>query len=405
MKKIASATLTLSLAISGSLIAGTANASTERVATQTVANNVVSASDAKLQKELLDRINTLRAEKGLKPLVVDFKIQKVAEDWTSYSVNRGGFAHNPDFYKQIPAGATYNGEIIGTAENMEAIVFGWEMSEGHLKVITNREASKIGIGVELQNKAPKGEYFGQYYATVIIADYTKPPVAPTPTPTPAPKPPIDVPTPTPKPTPTPTPAPKPPVDVPTPTTPPPAYTPPAKSPFKDVATNNIFYKEISWMADSGISTGWADRTYRPYTSVNRDAMAAFLYRAAGSPAYTPPKKSPFKDVATNHVFYKEIAWMKASGISTGWADGTYRPYTSVNRDSMAAFLYRAAGKPVFTPPAKSQFKDVATNNIFYKEIAWMKASGISTGWANGTYQPYSAVNRDAMAAFLYRSHH
>jgi hypothetical protein len=66
-----------------------------------------------------------------------------------------------------------------------------------------------------------------------------------------------------------------------------AYTAPAVSPFKDVSTGQQFYKEMSWLADQKISAGWTDpdgsRTYRPLTSINRDAMAAFLYRMAGTP--------------------------------------------------------------------------------------------------------------------------
>ncbi len=34
--------------------------------------------------------------------------------------------------------------------------------------------------------------------------------------------------------------------------------------------------------------------------------------------------------------------MAATGISQGWADGTYRALTPVKRDAMAAFLHRAA---------------------------------------------------------------
>ena len=414
MKKIAATTLTLTLALSGTLVAGSANASTEPVSTTNADTSVVSPNYTGFKSELQARINQLRADRGLKPLVVDVEVQKIASDWTVYSVNRGGFAHNPDFYKQIPTGATYAGEIIGANFSMEEIVFGWEMSESHLKVITEPTATKIGIGVEMQNKRPNGEYYGQFYATAIIVNYQEQPKPDVPTPTPTPTPTPDVPSPvipSPKPTPTPTPTPTP--DVPSPVIPspkptptpskPPVYTPPAKSPFKDVATNNIFYKEISWMADKGISTGWADGTFRPVTSVNRDAMAAFMYRAAGSPAYTPPKKSPFKDVSTNNIFYKEIAWMASTGISTGWADGTYRPLEPINRDAMAAFMYRAEGKPAYKAPAKSPFKDVATNNQFYKEISWMADKGISTGWADKTYRPMSNVNRDAMAAFMYRA--
>jgi serine protease len=73
-------------------------------------------------------------------------------------------------------------------------------------------------------------------------------------------------------------------------------------------------------------------------------MAAFLYRFAGSPAYTAPPVSPFQDVSTGQQFYKEMAWLAEEGISTGWihSDGThsYRPLTWIKRDAMAAFLRR-----------------------------------------------------------------
>jgi hypothetical protein len=66
------------------------------------------------------------------------------------------------------------------------------------------------------------------------------------------------------------------------------YIPPAVSPFMDVSAGQQFYKEMAWLADQKISTGWTEtdgsRTYRPLTSINRDAMAAFLYRIAGNTA-------------------------------------------------------------------------------------------------------------------------
>jgi hypothetical protein len=189
---------------------------------------------------------------------------------------------------------------------------------------------------------------------------------------------------------------------------------PITSPFADVATAQQFYPEMAWMADRGISTGWtlSDGTslYKPFEAVNRDAMAAFLYRLAGSPAYTAPPVSPFKDVATTQKFYKEMAWLAEHEISTGWAhsDGTrsYRPFEAVNRDAMAAFLYRLAGSPAYTAPPVSPFKDVATTQKFYQEMAWLAEHEISTGWAHSdgtrSYRPLDHVKRDAMAAFLFR---
>lgn len=177
------------------------------------------------------------------------------------------------------------------------------------------------------------------------------------------------------------------------------------APFRDVTHGDlVFFTEIAWMKHAGLANGWSDGTYRPFEPIKRDAMAAFLYRAAGSPAYTPPAVSPFKDVSpTREVFYKEIAWAHSEGIAEGWPDGTFRPHEPVRRDAMAAFLYRAQGSPPFTAPAVSPLKDIsARDTIFYKEISWAYSEGITTGWPDGSYRPYSPILRDAMAAFIYR---
>ncbi|MFC8038943.1 S8 family serine peptidase [Paenarthrobacter sp. NPDC057355] len=192
----------------------------------------------------------------------------------------------------------------------------------------------------------------------------------------------------------------------------PEFMAPTVSPFKDVLTTQQFYKEMAWMADTGISKGWveADKTlsYRPLTPINRDAMAAFLYRMAGSPDYTPPAQSPFKDVETTQQFYKEMAWLAETGISSGWIENggrLYKPLTPINRDAMAAFLYRLANKPDYVAPPWLPFNDVSSGQQFYKEMAWMYETGISSGWSDAyqrVYKPLSPINSDAMAAFLYR---
>ncbi len=118
--------------------------------------------------------------------------------------------------------------------------------------------------------------------------------------------------------------------------------------FSDVPAGSQFSTEIRWLAENGISTGWTEAdgsvTFRPLQPVNRDAMAAFMYRLAGKPAFTAPAVSPFADVPAGAQFYKEITWLAAQGISTGWSEAdqtkTYRPLEPVNRDAMAAFMYR-----------------------------------------------------------------
>ncbi|MBM7050980.1 CAP domain-containing protein [Rothia sp. ZJ1223] len=184
--------------------------------------------------------------------------------------------------------------------------------------------------------------------------------------------------------------------------------------FIDVPPSTAFSHEINWLARIGITTGWDTphgKEYRPLLSIKRDAMAAFLYRHAGYPAFTPPTVSPFSDLSPSQQFYKEMCWLRSQGISTGWVTARgaeYRPLEPINRDAMAAFLYRYAGSPNFSAPVRSPFVDLVPSQQFYKEMCWLYAQGISTGWvtARGAeYRPLEPINRDAMAAFLYRFSH
>ena len=175
--------------------------------------------------------------------------------------------------------------------------------------------------------------------------------------------------------------------------------------FSDVPATDQFYSEVQWLGSQNITTGYPDGTFRPGQNVERAAMAAYFYRMAGSPEVTVPKESPFKDVDPSFPFYKEIVWMHQRGITTGYWDGTFRPHDPVNRDAMAAFFYRYAGAPAYTAPVNSPFNDVRPGTMFYREITWLAAKGVTKGWSDGTYRPGEPIHRDAMAAFIYRYRH
>lgn len=172
--------------------------------------------------------------------------------------------------------------------------------------------------------------------------------------------------------------------------------------FRDVPPQHSFFNEINWLAARGITTGHGDGTFRPGSRVTRAQMASFLYRRAGSPSVTLPSRSPFPDVSPNSDHYRAIIWLRNRGITTGYANGRFGPSAGVTRGQMSAFLYRAAGSPSYRPPARSPFPDVRTSHSFYKEITWLRARGITTGYANGRFGPSAGVTRGQMAAFLYR---
>ena len=109
----------------------------------------------------------------------------------------------------------------------------------------------------------------------------------------------------------------------------------------------------------------------------------------------------FTDVSTDHPFHEEIAWVAASGIASGYTDGTFRPTRDVSRMAVTAFLHRTAGEPAGPHPDPG-YDDVGDDHPFRDEIAWATDAGIVTGYADGTFRPGAAVTRQATAAFLYR---
>ena len=183
----------------------------------------------------------------------------------------------------------------------------------------------------------------------------------------------------------------------------PAATPPAL-PFPDARPGEGFTDEILWLFDHGLVGGYADGTFRPLASVNRDAMAAFLYRLANDGADAPDcTEAAFTDVPASHPFCGEITWLADTGITTGWADGTFRPATPVSREAMAAFLYRLTHDGADAPACTgAPFADVAVGQAFCGEIAWLADTGVTTGWPDGTFRPSAQIERQAMAAFLHR---
>lgn len=164
--------------------------------------------------------------------------------------------------------------------------------------------------------------------------------------------------------------------------------------------HDLFHADVTEGWGSG-----SNRTFRPDSNNLRDAMIVFIQRAMGAPKYSAPRNSPFRDVDPGFVFYDEICWAYEEGITEGWGSGsnrTFRPLVPVKRDAVAAFLHRATGSPDATPSDADIFVDVSRDHIFAKEIGWLGKSGISRGWSDGTFRPNAYIKRDQMATFMMR---
>ncbi|PWG65901.1 S-layer homology domain-containing protein [Bifidobacterium callitrichidarum] len=176
--------------------------------------------------------------------------------------------------------------------------------------------------------------------------------------------------------------------------------------FTDVSDSTAHAEDIAWLASTGISTGYNDGSFGVGQPVQRQDMAAFLYRLAGSPSFNPSDKDKarFTDVNDGTSHAKEIWWLASTGISAGYEDGSFGVGKLVQRQDMAAFLHRFAGK--FGGPsdagANLAFTDVNGSTAHAEDIVWLAKAGVSKGYTDGTFGVGKPVQRQDMAAFLHR---
>lgn len=188
----------------------------------------------------------------------------------------------------------------------------------------------------------------------------------------------------------------------TPTTP----TQPAapKLPFTDVSEDDWFYADAAYLYEKGVMKGTADETFAPSRSVTRGQLAAALYRMAGEPAVTA--KAAFTDVPADYWCAAAITWAAENGVVTGYGDGGFRPADAVQRQELAAMLFRFAvyqGMSAVTLEENlAPFADRADVAAYaVPAMNWAVGQGILQG-KDGSLLPQAPVDRAQLAAMLRR---
>lgn len=172
---------------------------------------------------------------------------------------------------------------------------------------------------------------------------------------------------------------------------------PGSSPFSDVNRQERHLDAILAVSERSIATGYADGTFKSSRVVTRAQMASFLTRALGLSANNTQQ---FHDVPSDHAHAGPIAAVAGAGITTGYADGSFRPSQPLTREQMATFLTRAFG---LVSSGSAGFTDVRSDSVHAPAIGAVAAAGITTGYADGTFRPRANVTRGQMASFLARA--
>lgn len=165
--------------------------------------------------------------------------------------------------------------------------------------------------------------------------------------------------------------------------------------FIDVPKTHWAYKEMMYMAENKIITGYGNGYFGATDQITREHLAAFLYR------YLKPQDSannPFVDISESN-FKKEILALTARGIFSVNAEKKFNPKNNMTRAEMATVLVKTFD---LKPQGNFEFTDMKDHwaNEYVNILAGNK---ITSGTGDGNFNPNGIVTREQFSMFLYRA--
>lgn len=167
------------------------------------------------------------------------------------------------------------------------------------------------------------------------------------------------------------------------------------SQFSDVDAGRFYTEPIAWARQHGVVEGYSDHCFLPSATATRAESVAVIHRALGEPDAVA--EHAFTDL-TGEWQSAPVAWAVGAEVTTGTSPTTFHPNRTATRAEVAAFLWRAAGRP--HGPA-SPFADV-TREWQIPAIDWLAHEGITTGRAPTIFDPDAPVTRAELVTFVWR---
>lgn len=112
--------------------------------------------------------------------------------------------------------------------------------------------------------------------------------------------------------------------------------------FGDVPSNHSHADAITYVKEQGIVEGYADGTFKPDSTINRAQFVKILMGAFEDDGRMC-KIAPFTDVDQAGWYATYAHKARCQGIIDGYSDGSFRPANSINFVEAAKILTKAFG--------------------------------------------------------------
>lgn len=151
-------------------------------------------------------------------------------------------------------------------------------------------------------------------------------------------------------------------------------------------------------------TGTPPHTFTPTSTSTLTSTASATLTPPSvtvTPTSTPTTCTvSFSDVNPGDYFYEAVSYLYCHGAVSGYADGTFRPYSNTTRGQLSKIVVLAEGWQIQTPTGTPTFRDVAAGSTFYDYIETAYAHQVISGYSCGTgcleFKPFNNITRSQL---------
>ena len=153
-----------------------------------------------------------------------------------------------------------------------------------------------------------------------------------------------------------------------------------------------YYRDaVAWAQGTGVVTGCVALG----VATSRGEVITVMHKALDEPEAR--YRHRFLDIRAREL-QMPVAWAANNGVTRGTSPTTFSPDALATRAQVAAFLWRASGRPSARP---SSFVDVK-QDWQVAPVGWMTAQGVTTGRSTTHFDPDTAVTWAELITFVWR---
>ena len=165
-----------------------------------------------------------------------------------------------------------------------------------------------------------------------------------------------------------------------------------------MAADAWYADAVEYARDNGRMSGTSEITFSPNGTMTRAMLAVVLYRMAGSPAVSG--SDSFTDTADGAWYSNAVLWASGEGVMSGYGGGLFGTNDPVNREQIAAILWRYAGSPTAFGVAIPYADEASISAYAVSAAAWTRENGIINGMEGNRFSPKSNATRAQVATML-----